>query len=286
MKRYQGLCSKVVSVIFGRLKLLLVVLPVLFSQVGLAESADINALTNAVAGKHRDPLNVARDRYRRPVETLAFFDVGADSTVVEIWPGKGWYSEILAPYLAARGRFYAAHLPANSEIDFFRRARAGYVNLLNDKPELFSATVLTEFYPPASLYAGPPGEVDFVLTFRNVHNWMKGGYDQAAFIQFFNLLKPGGVLGVVEHRAHSGTPEEVMVASGYVTEERVIQLAEGAGFILEGSSEINANPVDTKNHPKGVWSLPPTLRLGEANREYFQSIGESDRMTLKFRKPE
>ncbi|NIB44400.1 class I SAM-dependent methyltransferase [Pseudomaricurvus alkylphenolicus] len=244
------------------------------------------ALQQAVSSDSRSSGNVARDKFRNPGETLQFFGVKPDSQVIEIWPGRGWYSEILAPYLAVEGEFYAAHFPVNTEVAYFKRARDGYAQMLKDKAEVYGKTHLTEFYPPTKVQAGPDeGGVDHVLTFRNVHNWMKAGYAPQAFENFFQMLKPGGILGVVEHRAKPGTSEEDMIRSGYVTEAKVELLAAQAGFELVGKSEVNANPKDSADHPKGVWTLPPSLRLGEEDRKKYLAIGESDRMTLKFRKP-
>lgn len=286
MKHHQYLQKGKPPIVAGCLKLTISMLFGLMSAITAAqENVDIHALRIAVGSELRQPENAARDTYRHPLETLAFFNIGPSSSVVEIWPGRGWYSEILAPYLAAKGTFYAAHLPQQSDVVFFQRSLESYAHRLSTEPELFAGTELTEFYPPYSVVAGPEGEVDFVLTFRNVHNWMKAGFEQQAFVEFYNLLKPGGILGVVEHRAKPLTTEEEMITSGYVTEERVIKLAANAGFVFESASEINANLRDTKDHPKGVWTLPPTLRLGEEERQYYLAIGESDRMTLKFRKP-
>lgn len=245
-----------------------------------------SALSAAVDNPDRTPQYAARDRYRHPAETLAFFGVAPTSTVVEIWPGGGWYTEILAPYLAAGGRLYAAHFPADSEVDFFRRSRAAFAKRVESEPELFAATQVTDFYPPSAAVAAPQGVADFVLTFRNVHNWLKAGFAEQAFANFASLLKAGGVLGVVEHRAKPGTSDQQMIDSGYVTEQKVIDLAERAGLVLQARSDINANPADDTRHPRGVWTLPPTLRLGDEDRQRYLQIGESDRMTLKFTKPQ
>ncbi len=211
--------------------------------------------------------------------------------VVEIWPGaKGWYSEILAPYLKAGGKFYAAQFNADSSAAFFRNARQQFIEKLNAQPALYSAVEVTTFNPPAYVEIAPQGSADRVLTFRNVHNWyMRGGGEErvlAAFKAFYRALKPGGILGVVEHRLPESRPAADMESSGYMHTAFVVRIAEQAGFRLLAQSEINANPVDNTLHPNGVWSLPPTLRGGDEGKEAFLKIGESDRMTLKFVKPE
>lgn len=245
-----------------------------------------SALEQAVTTSLRTEANVARDIYRNPTETLRFFDVRSDAVVVEIWPGQGWYTEILAPLLADEGTLYAAHFPKQSSSNYFQKSRAAFEQQLADRPEVYPNVQLIDFDPAAAQMAAPAGDADRVLTFRNVHNWLKAGSAKQAFQQFYQMLKPGGVLGVVEHRAKPGTSVEDMMNSGYVTEDKVIELAAQAGFVLEDRAEINANRKDPTVHPSGVWTLPPSLRLGDENREKYLAIGESDRMTLKFRKPE
>ncbi len=239
----------------------------------------------AVESSLRTATNVERDQYRHPVETLTFFEIEKDDHVVEIWPGRGWYSEVLAGLLKTEGKLYAAHFAANSDVKYFQRSRQNFEARVAAESELFGEVELTEFHPPSKVSAGPAASADHVLTFRNVHNWMKAGYAEAAFEEFFQLLKPGGILGVVEHRAKPGTSLEDMIKSGYVTEEKVVQLATAAGFTLEAKSEVNANAKDSTVHPRGVWTLPPSLRLGDDQRSKYLAVGESDRMTLKFRKP-
>ncbi|MGH1371199.1 MAG: class I SAM-dependent methyltransferase [Cellvibrionaceae bacterium] len=239
----------------------------------------------AVKSELRTPENVQRDDYRHPAETLSFFEVDTSDHVVEIWPGGGWYSEVLAGVIGGHGKLYAAHFAKDTDIGYFQRSRAGYLAMIEAKPELYKSVEVTEFYPPGKVSSGPAASADHVLTFRNVHNWMKAGYAEQAFQEFFTLLKPGGILGVVEHRAKPGTSLEAMIKSGYVTEAKVIELATEAGFVLDAKSEVNANPKDSADHPKGVWTLPPRLRLGDEKKEHYLAIGESDRMTLKFKKP-
>lgn len=253
--------------------------------VSLGGTVQADSLTEAVKGDHRAPANSARDEHRHPQETLAFFQVEPHMTVVEIWPGGGWYSEILAPLLKDEGTFYAAHFPKETEVGYFKKHRKKYEEKLAANEDVYGAVKLTEFAPDGDGPIAPDGSADAVLTFRNVHNWMSRENEHTAFKAFFKALKPGGVLGVVEHRAKADATREDMVKSGYVTQDYVIEAAKKAGFVLEESSEINANPKDATVHPKGVWTLPPVLHLGDKDREKYQAIGESDRMTLRFRKP-
>jgi len=237
-----------------------------------------NAMEAVVAGPARTAANRERDRYRNPGSTLLFFGVQPDDTVVEISPGAGWYTEILAPYLAAEGRYYAAA----SE-----RGLGGVNRLKAANPALYGNVQTTIFPVPAGQTVQPQGQADVVLTFRNVHNWMLANPPIAdqVFAQAYQMLKPGGVLGVVEHRLPENADPAREARSGYVKTSTVRRLAQAAGFRFAGASEINANPRDTKDYPEGVWTLPPTYRLGDADRARYAAIGESDRMTLKFVKP-
>ncbi len=239
-----------------------------------------------IDAEHRSTENRARDRYRHPLATLTWLGVAADMTVVEIWPGGGWYSEILAPYLRAQGKYYAAGFERDSDIPFYRINAQKLQDKFAASPDIYDRATITELRPLQRADIAPPGSADRVLTFRNVHNWMKAGYADAVFDAMYTALKPGGVLGVVEHRGDPGKPQDPQALSGYVTEAAVIEMAEAAGFEFVASAEINANPADTRDHPEGVWSLPPSLRQQEVDREKYLAIGESDRMTLKFRKPE
>ena len=236
---------------------------------------------------HRSPNNIARNQYRHPADTLAFFGLKADMTVVEIWPGGGWYSEILAPVLKDHGQYYAAgfSLIAERTPDWRKNYQRKFEEKLKQNPEVYGKTIVTDLSIPERTEIAPAGTADLVLTFRNVHNWMKGEYAQDVFNSMYKALKPGGLLGVVEHRAKPNTSLEEMITSGYVTEAHVIKLAKTAGFKLEARSEINGNAKDSSQHPKGVWTLPPSLRLGDKDRAKYLAIGESDRMTLKFVKP-
>ena len=238
-------------------------------------------LNGAINGPQRSEKNRARDPFRHPLETLTFFDVQDDMTVVEIWPGSGWYTEILAPFLKEKGRFYAAGFDPQSTVPYFKKNAALFEKKVNGAPESYGKVEITILQPPEKLEIAPSESVDRILTFRNVHNWTQAGAATEVFKAMYKALKPGGILGVVEHRGSSSSTND----SGYVPEQTVIELAGKAGFQLIAQSELNANPKDSKNHPKGVWTLPPTLRMKEVNRDRYLAIGESDRMTLKFLKP-
>lgn len=253
-----------------------------------AQPAPDAALQAAIGGSWRDPANVARDPHRRPGQTLAFFGIRPDMTVVEITPGGGWYAEILAPYLRDQGRYVAAvvdpqTVAEGSGRDYQQRSRDGLQKKFAGSPQQYAKAELVSFDPQAPVF-GPAGSADMVVTFRNVHNW-RGGQSRAPgmFKGFYEVLRPGGVLGVVEHRARADVAEDDR--SGYVGQAQVIALAEAAGFRLDASSEINANPRDTRDHANGVWTLPPVNRHDPSERAKYQAIGESDRMTLRFVKP-
>ncbi len=247
-----------------------------------------STIDRVLAGDWREPANMARDIWRHPKETLEFFGVTADQRVLEISPGQGWYTEILVPFLREQGRYVGAisdpaAAPDERVREYFTQQNANLRAKLAARPDVYGQPELREI-DTAKPDFGAPGSIDAVLTFRNVHNWLAAGQAEAMFKGFYEVLKPGGVLGVVEHRAAGDVPPGDQ--SGYVGQDQVIALAKAAGFELEASSEINANPADTKDHEAGVWSLPPTLRLGDKDREKYLAIGESDRMTLRFRKPE
>jgi predicted methyltransferase len=235
------------------------------------------ALAAIIDGPQRSNANKVRDRYRHPLEVLTFFGVKADSNVIEIEPGKaGYWAEILAPYLKDRGHYTASGDPERDIAPLKARMAAS--------PELYGKTIITEFMGGDQEIV-PPGSADFVLTFRNIHNWMRAGTAAAAFHAFYEALKPGGILGVEEHRGRPDQPQDPQAKSGYVRQDYAIALAEKAGFKLLGSSEVNANPKDTKDYPEGVWTLPPTYRLKDQDRGKYSAIGESDRFVLKFAKP-
>ncbi len=240
-----------------------------------APSADLVA---AVKASSRTPANTARDTYRHPAATLAFFGVKPTDTVVEIWPSGGWYTEILAPYLS-RGTLYAATPSENS--------RKGVLALKTARPDVYGTIKFATFPTSDAAAAVPAGTADVVLTFRNVHNWSFGATDQtqAAFNQMFAMLKPGGTLGVVEHRLPENAGAITEAKSGYMKKSSVIAFATKAGFKLAGESDVNANPKDTHDYPAGVWTLPPNYAEKDKDRARYAAIGESDRMTLKFIKP-
>jgi predicted methyltransferase len=256
--------------------------PIMFCTLAFASgafAADPPSLDKIMAGDQRSDANRARDVYRHPKETLAFFGVKPDSTVVEIFPGGGWYTELLAPYLRDSGRYVAA-FPAQSV-----KGLKNFEDKLATKPALYDKTKIVPMGAPDKLDIRPEGGADFVLTFRNVHNWVDDDNVDVFMKSFFDALKPGGVLGVVEHRAKPGSKLKTAIDTGYMTEEFVIKHALMAGFKLDAKSEVNANAKDTKDYKKGVWTLPPVLTEGEVDRAKYLAIGESDRMTLRFVKP-
>lgn len=256
-----------------------------------AAPASAMTLEEAVAGDWREAQDKARDVWRHPTETLSFFGLKPGMTVVEIWPGAGWYTDILAPFLAASGgKLYAANLQPNDPIAI--EVVEAYRHKLRARPRLYGDVEITAFGATSGPMA-PAGTADLVLTARNVHNWMAAGIVDKAFADAFAALKPGGVFGVVEHRANPGGVQDPTAADGYVEQAYVIRLAQEAGFILDQASEINANPRDTKDHPFGVWTLPPVRRTSARGQPAdpafdsspYEAIGESDRMTLRFIKP-
>ncbi len=264
----------------------LVLLPIL---PGNSEAAENNTIKQALSGKHRSQKNSARDGFRHPEETLSFFGFKDDMTVVEIWPGGGWYTEVLAPAMKGKGTLYAAHFLHDTPSDYWQGLRKGFIKKMESDP-LYEEVRITEFYPTRDSVKkmAPKGTVDLVLTFRNLHNWYESfGEDgiRTAFQGIYDVLKPGGVLGVVEHRMPENFDIDSWDASGYVKQSMAVKLAQSVGFTLEASSEINANPKDTADHPTGVWRLPPSLRGNDGNDAKYIAIGESDRMTLRFIKP-
>lgn len=240
-------------------------------------------IEEAVESKFRHPNNKLRDQYRHPIETLKFFGVEPHMTVVEVNPGSGWYMEILAPLLAKDGRYIMAAPDMDPTKDYSVKNEK-YINDWKLEYPIVALKMERIFFSPPKKTQMPEGIADMVLTFRNVHNWMGTNGHNDAFEAFYAVLKEGGILGVVEHRAKESN-KDPFAKSGYVRESDVIKMAKAAGFELVEKSEINANKKDTTNHPAGVWTLPPTLRLGEKDKKKYLAIGESDRMTLKFRKP-
>ncbi|MHA6288803.1 class I SAM-dependent methyltransferase [Maricaulis sp. CAU 1757] len=252
---------------------------------------DRSELSSVVNGPWRGDMAL-RDEWRHPVETLEFFGVDPSGTIVEIWPGAGWYTQILAPWVDANGGTYiAAHFPDTGEGSARERALERYIERFSDTA-IYGDIQIAGFDRNVGLQV-EPGSADAILTFRNIHNWMARNYAEQAFAEFYEALKPGGIVGVVEHRLPSTREQDPNAGTGYVQESFVIALAEEAGLELVGSSEINANPNDNADHPFGVWTLPPVRRspteddagVDEFDREAFDAIGESDRMTLLFRKP-
>ena len=264
------------------------------AEAKAAAKAGPNTIEAAVAGDWRLPADRARDVWRHPVESLKFWELKPGQTVVEFWPGAGWYTDILAPFLAdTRGKLYEAFLETTGPAD---PAAAGIVEgfqrKLAEKKKIFGEVAFTAFGPTSGPVA-PDGSADLVMFLRNLHNWMAGGIAEKAFKDALAALKPGGILGIEEHRGQPGRVQDVLAEDGYVQQDYVIQMAKEAGFVLIGTSEINANPKDTKDHPFGVWTLPPT-RLSAPRGEpaepgfdhaKYDAVGESDRMTLKFAKP-
>lgn len=243
-------------------------------------------LRAAIDSPLRTPANAARDAYRHPYETLMFFGIQPGMTVAEIDPGTGtWYMEILAPFLRQSGTYYAVGDDPEADLDTYDRQNyEAFLKKVADNPALFAGARTAAFAP---LYKdiAPAESVDLVLTFRSLHNWLEDGIADAAFSAFYRALKPGGVLGVVQHRANDTEPQDPRAPNGYVHEWHVIDLAEAAGFSLAARSEINANPNDTRDYPGGVWELPPTLDVSDAEQALRIEVGESDRMTLRFVKP-
>ncbi len=254
------------------------------TEAAADDAATKASLAAAVADDNRPAKDIARDVYRHPVDTLLFFGVKPDSTVLELWPGRGWYTRILGPYVGAKGKLYVTNYSAADSSEYRAKLSTEYAETLKTIPNntRFSAI---EVLPPENINFGLENEADVVLTFRNVHNWKKDGSDKVIYAEALKALKPGGVFGVVEHRAPEGTTWEESADTGYVDQQLLIEEIEAAGFKFVESSEVNANAKDTKNYPKGVWTLPPSLKLKEQDADKYLEIGESDRMTLKFIKP-
>ena len=262
---------------------------VLASMLALGSAhADDAALHAAVSGAHRTPAYAARDGARYPEATLAFFGIKPNQTVVELVPGGGWWTEILAPYLRDKGQLVEAGNDPASASEGARRGAARFKAKLDAAPGVYDRVKLGFFDAENSKFdLGAPGSADMVLTFRNIHNWVPMGEEKtrAAFMAMFTVLKRGGVLGVEEHRLPASRQQDPKAESGYLQEALVIRLAESVGFKLAARSEINANPKDTADYPDGVCTLPPTYAKKDVDRAKYEAIGESDRMTLRFVKP-
>jgi predicted methyltransferase len=252
------------------------ILPVAAAEIG-------DLLDKAIAGSHRDPAKSARDEYRHPKQTLEFFGLAPSMTVIEMRPGgSGWYTEILAPVLRDDGKLIVAVAGEDNSADYRARGHRKLMARFAADPDTYGKVEHVVFQPPAKMQLGPSGSVDMVVTFRQTHNWIRAEAPRNAFQAMFDVLKPGGVLGVVQHRAPADWDAEDGAKKGYVPEQYIIDLAASVGFELAGKSETNANPKDDKSWEKGVWTLPPVLRQGDVDREKYIAIGESDRMTLKF----
>jgi predicted methyltransferase len=261
------------------------ILVFLLNVTSVGANNDSVSLQQVISGKQRSSEHKARDKYRHPQQTLEFFEVRENMTVVEIWPGEGWYTEILAPFLRNKGKLIAAHFSPDSSQPYYKKGVENFIKKLHKQPKVFDKVELTVLQPTDLMAIAPAESVDRVLTFRNVHNWMKNDQAYLVFKAMYNALKPGGILGVVEHRNNSLKSQDVNAESGYLSEDYVIALARNVGFEFLGKSEINSNSKDTKDYPEGVWTLPPTLVLGDKSRNKYLEIGESDRMTIKFIKP-
>lgn len=266
-----------------RLSLLVVALlgvsPVLAAAPGPVDPM----LQKALAGPQRDAAFTRRDPVRHPLEELQFFGIRPNASVAEIWPGTGYWTEILAPYLHDRSAYYVA-IPPSGALGNSARQVEGLKQKLAADPAIYGKVVVTELDKDHQDIA-PAGSLDFVLTFRNYHDWMAAGWADAALASFYTALKPGGILGFEDHRAREDVVQDPAAKSGYVRQDYVIDMAKKAGFELVGSSEMDANPKDTTHHPKGVWTLPPTFALGALDRAKYAAIGEGDNMVLKFKKP-
>jgi predicted methyltransferase len=253
----------------------------------VTDAATLATLDKVLAGDHRSDANRARDKYRHPRETLQFFGFRQDMAVMEVSPGGGgWYTEILAPALREHGKYVAASFDPNSTSEYAKTNSKKFADKLAARPDRYDRAKVTALQAPNALKPVEDGTMDMVVTFRNIHGWMGNDAADAMFKAMYAALKPGGILGVVEHRAKADKPQDPKAESGYVREDYAIALIEKAGFELIGKSEVNANPRDTADHPHGVWSLPPTFEGGDVDRDKYLAIGESDRFTLRFRKPE
>jgi len=276
--------------------LILGILSLLALPVAASDLAVEARIERGMLGDHRSAANRDRNLYRHPVGTLTFLGLKDGMSVMEIWPGGGWYTEILAPVIRHHGQYIVAAYDVDvpDQPAYRYRLQEGLLNKFAESPQIYDQVAVVGFSPPQSASLGAAGSVDMILTFRNTHGWVSDGLASSVFAEFARVLKPGGILGVVQHRAAAGTDPMVTARTGYVSEEAVVALARDAGLYLEARSEVNANPLDTKDYAEGVWSLPPSLAIcGEIAdstekadcEQTYLAIGESDRMTLRFRKP-
>lgn len=259
----------------------------LATPAAMAGETFAQRVAEASVGDHRSDANIARNPYRHPVETLEFFGFEDGMRVLEIWPGAGWYTEVLAPAIKGHGDFAIATWDPDVEgqPNYRYELPRQMAGIFEANPNVYGEVETVYFSPPQSASLGDADSYDMVLTFRNTHGWVNAGQAQAIFDEFARVLKPGGTLGVVQHRAADGTDPAETAKKGYVSEEHIKAMAANAGLEFVASSEVNANPNDTRDYEDGVWTLPPSFRKGDEDRDKYAAIGESDRMTLKFRKP-
>jgi predicted methyltransferase len=243
-----------------------------------------DGLTRILGGEQRSEENRARDAYRHPKQTLLFFGIRPEMRVLEVWPEPGWYTEILAPLLRDKGKYYAAVIAADPASPYTTKRLTAYQGILAARPQLYDRVQVVTL-PVDGGDVVPPGSLDMVVTFRNLHNWMAAGDASQVIATLYRALKPGGVLGIVEHRGNPAVPQDPRAKSGYVNEDFAIRLIEAQGFRLVAKSQVNSNPKDTKDYEQGVWTLPPSYRLGDKDRDKYAAIGESDRFTMRFVKP-
>lgn len=243
-----------------------------------------NALDAILAGGQRTGADRALDRYRHPKATLLFFGIRPNTRVLQVWPEPGWYTQIIAPLVRAKGLYYAGVIAPDPGSRFLQARRADYLGLLASRPDLYGSVKVVTF-PLNGSDVLPPGSVDMALSFRGLHEWMALGDAPEALATIYRALASGGVLGVVDNRGDPAVPQDPRAKSGYVRQDYAIRMIEAAGFRLVATSEVNANPKDMRNYPAGVWTLPPDYRLGNIDRAKYEAIGESDRFTLKFVKP-
>lgn len=287
--------NRVMTILVGLLAMGAAV-PVAFAA-DFATDLPIEArIERAMLGEHRSEANIARNRYRHPVGTLSFLGLEDGMTVMEIWPGGGWYTEILAPVMRHNGQFIVASWDVDvpDQPGYRYRLHTELVDTFSKHPGVYDQVAMAFFSPPASASLGEAESIDLILTFRNTHGWIGDGIADQVFAEFARVLRPGGILGVVQHRAADGADAGETAQTGYVPEAAVIELARKAGLYLEARSEVNANPADTRDHAGGVWTLPPGFgecqELADEDEKTacmarYEAIGESDRMTLRFRKP-
>jgi predicted methyltransferase len=239
-------------------------------------------LDKVLQGSQRDTKNITRDIYRHPKETLMFFDLQTDMKVLEILPGRGWYTEILAPLMKDSGELTVASFGDTHPSKYLRNTHINFMKKMNTDTDTYGKVEVVVFNNDGYLKDIPDNSIDMVVTFRNTHNWIRRGGIEEIYAAFSRVLKPGGILGVVQHRADKGSDYKASAEKGYVPESYLINLVEDAGFELVKKSDVNANLSDSKDYPEGVWSLPPSYREKDKDRAKYTAVGESDRMTLKF----